>query len=144
VFRDNNFTRPPVVFKDNNYDTWIYNYLCSQCLSPLKLWIWISHSWLGVLDTTLCDKVCQWDTAGIFSINSQTSVFYIPNLYFISQTSVFYIPNLCNLYPKSESNLMLNRKIIETGKINTHNKHMHDLSLSWLGTGTSVKVEGLD
>ena len=38
----------------------------------------------------------------------------------------------------------LNRKIIETGKINTHNKHMHDLSLSWLGTGTSVKVEGLD
>jgi len=34
-------------------------YLCNQCLSPQKLWIW-SHSWGGVLDTTLCDKICQW------------------------------------------------------------------------------------
>jgi hypothetical protein len=22
------------------YSSWIYNYLCNQCLSPLKLWIW--------------------------------------------------------------------------------------------------------
>ena len=26
----------------------------NQCLSPIKL-----RSWRGVLDTTLCDKVCQ-------------------------------------------------------------------------------------
>jgi hypothetical protein len=33
--------------------------LCNQCLSPLKLWF-ESLSWRGVLDTTLCDKFCQW------------------------------------------------------------------------------------
>ena len=35
------------------YDSWIYNYLCKECLSP-------QSSWRGVIDTTLCDKVCQW------------------------------------------------------------------------------------
>ena len=39
-----------------SYDSWIYNYQCNQCLSPLKLWVRIP------LDTTLCDKVCQWLT----------------------------------------------------------------------------------
>ena len=41
------------------YGCWIYNYICYQCLSPLKLWIRIPFRW-GVLDPTLCDKVCQW------------------------------------------------------------------------------------
>jgi hypothetical protein len=31
------------------YGSWIYNYLCNQCLSPLKC---ESHSYRGVLDTT--------------------------------------------------------------------------------------------
>ena len=31
----------------------------NQCLSPLKLWVW-TCPWRGVLNTTLCDKVCQW------------------------------------------------------------------------------------
>ena len=43
--------------------SWIYIYLqkciCNQCLSPVKLWFRISLR-RGVLDTTLCDKVCQW------------------------------------------------------------------------------------
>jgi hypothetical protein len=37
--------------------------LCNQCLSPLKLWF-ESLSWRGVLDTTLCDKFCQWLVTG--------------------------------------------------------------------------------
>ena len=37
--------------------SWIYNYLCNQCLSPLMLWVWIS---IRARCTTLCDKVCQW------------------------------------------------------------------------------------
>ena len=45
------------------YGSWIYNYLCDQCLSPLKLWV-RPRSWRGVLDTTLCDKVCQWLVTG--------------------------------------------------------------------------------
>ena len=43
--------------------SWIYNYLCNQCLSPLKLWVQ-PHSWRCVLDTALCDKVCWWLATG--------------------------------------------------------------------------------
>jgi hypothetical protein len=39
------------------------NYLRNQCLSPLMLWVRILLRW-GVLDTTLCDKVCQWLATG--------------------------------------------------------------------------------
>ena len=41
------------------YCSWIYNYLCNQCLSPLTLWVRIQFK-RCVLDTTLCDKVCLW------------------------------------------------------------------------------------
>ena len=41
-----------------SYGSWIYNYLCNQCLSPLMLWVRISLR-QGVLNTTLYDKVCQ-------------------------------------------------------------------------------------
>ena len=34
-----------------------------KCLSPLKLWVWISLG-RGVIDTTLCDKVYQWLATG--------------------------------------------------------------------------------
>jgi hypothetical protein len=44
------------------YGSRIYNYLCNQCLSPLKLWVWTPLR-RGILDTTLCDKVCQWPVA---------------------------------------------------------------------------------
>ena len=42
----------------SSYGSWIYNYLCNQCLSPLRLWVRIPFmpSWQDVLDTTLCDK----------------------------------------------------------------------------------------
>ena len=39
-----------------SYGSWIYNYLCNQCLSPLTLQVWIWLGW-GVLDTKLWDKV---------------------------------------------------------------------------------------
>jgi hypothetical protein len=46
-----------------SYGSWIYNYLCNLCLSPLTLWVWIMLR-QDVLDTTLCDKVCQWLATG--------------------------------------------------------------------------------
>jgi hypothetical protein len=53
--------------------SWIYNYLCNQCLSALKLWVRISLR-RGVLDTTLCDQVCQWLATGRwFSPDTQVS-----------------------------------------------------------------------
>ena len=46
-----------------SYGSWIYNYLCNHYLSPLKVWVRIPPRW-GVLNTTLCDKVCQRLVAG--------------------------------------------------------------------------------
>jgi len=46
-----------------SYDSGIYNYLCNKCLSPLALWVRIPLR-RGVLNTALCDKVCQWLAAG--------------------------------------------------------------------------------
>jgi hypothetical protein len=46
-----------------SYGSWIYNYLCNQCLSPLMLVVRIPLR-RGVLDTILCDKVCQWLATG--------------------------------------------------------------------------------
>jgi hypothetical protein len=43
--------------------SWIYNYRCNQCLSPLTLRARLLFRW-GVLDTTSCEKVCQWLAAG--------------------------------------------------------------------------------
>ena len=39
-----------------SYGSWIYNYLCNECISPLMLWVQIS---IRARCTTLCDKVCQ-------------------------------------------------------------------------------------
>jgi hypothetical protein len=46
-----------------SYGSWIYNYLCNQCLPLLKLWVRISLRRV-VIDITLCDNVCQWLAAG--------------------------------------------------------------------------------
>ena len=44
--------------RDCDRGSWIYNYMCNQCLSPLKCEC-EPRSWRDVLDTTLCDEVCQ-------------------------------------------------------------------------------------
>jgi hypothetical protein len=46
-----------------SYGSWIYNYLCNQCLSPLMLWVRIS---IRARCTTLFDKVCQWLATGLW------------------------------------------------------------------------------
>jgi hypothetical protein len=56
-----------------SYGSWIYNNLCNQCLSLLKLWGWIPLM-RGVLDTTLCDKVCKRLVSGLwFSLGTPVS-----------------------------------------------------------------------
>jgi len=44
-----------------SYGSWIYNYLCNQCLSSLMLWVRIS---IRERCTTLYDKVGQWLATG--------------------------------------------------------------------------------
>jgi hypothetical protein len=46
-----------------SYGSWIYNYLCNQCLSPLMLRVRIS---IRARCTTLCDKVCHWLATGLW------------------------------------------------------------------------------
>jgi hypothetical protein len=41
-----------------SYGSWIYYYLCNQCLSPLTLWVRTPFR-RAELNTTLCDKVCH-------------------------------------------------------------------------------------
>ena len=43
-----------------SYGSRIYNYLCRQCPSPLKLLV------RTPFDTKLCDKVCQWLATGLW------------------------------------------------------------------------------
>ena len=47
-----------------SYGSWIYNYLCNLCISPLNRCEFEFCSWRSVLDTALCDKVCLWFSAG--------------------------------------------------------------------------------
>jgi len=46
-----------------SYGSWIYNCLFNQCLSHLSC-EFEPCSRRGVLDITLCDKVCQWLATG--------------------------------------------------------------------------------
>jgi hypothetical protein len=46
-----------------SYGSWIYNYICNQCISPLTVCVRIPLM-RGVLDTTLCDTFFQWLAAG--------------------------------------------------------------------------------
>ena len=55
-----NFWGPPW-----SHGSWIYIYLYNQCLSQPKLWVRILLR-RGVLDTTFCDRVCQWLATGLW------------------------------------------------------------------------------
>ena len=63
------------------HGSWIYNYLCHQCLSPLALWIRIPLMARYAQYTTLCDQVrqqlsvCRW-----FSSTNKTDRHYITEI----------------------------------------------------------------
>ena len=46
-----------------SYGSWIYNYLCNQCPSPLHDVVNFRMS-IRARCTALCDKVCQWLATG--------------------------------------------------------------------------------
>jgi hypothetical protein len=46
-------------YKSWSDDTWIYNYLWNQCLSPLKLWVQIPLM-ARCTRYNISDTVCQW------------------------------------------------------------------------------------
>ena len=77
----------------------MYNYLCNQCLSPLKLWGWIPFR-RGVLDTTLCDQVCQWLMTGRwFSPGTPVSSTNKTDCHYITEILLIVALNTINLTP---------------------------------------------
>ena len=46
-----------------SYGSWIYNYLCNQCLSPLKLWVQTPFM-ARCTQYNISDKACQWLATG--------------------------------------------------------------------------------
>jgi len=49
---------------DHMVNGFTITYICNLCLSAQKSCEFESHSWRGILDTTLCDKVGQQLAAG--------------------------------------------------------------------------------
>ena len=94
--------------------SWIYNYLWHQCLLPLMLWVRIPFRG-GVLDTTLCVKVCHWLAVGWWfclgtSISSSnkidhhdiTEILLKVALYFVTLTLAITFGDIKN-WPKSRT-----------------------------------------
>ena len=89
--------------RTRSYGSWIYNYLSNQCLSPLKLWVRIPFMRI-LLNTTLCDKVCQWLATGrLFSPGTPVSstnchdkaeILLKVALYTIIQTPYYYLSSI--------------------------------------------------
>jgi hypothetical protein len=81
------------------YGSWIYKYLCNQCLSPIMLWVRIPLR-RGVLDITFCDKVCQllavarWLFPGTpVSSTNKTEILLKVTVNFITLTLHIYLLN---------------------------------------------------
>jgi hypothetical protein len=57
-----------------SYGSWIYNYLCNQCLSLLTLWVQTLFMARCTRYNILSEEVCQWLTTGIwFSLGTPVS-----------------------------------------------------------------------
>ena len=91
-----------------SYGSWIYNYLCNQCLSPLTLWVQIPPR-RCVLDTSLYDKVCHWLTAGRWCFPDSTPVSST------NKTDRHNIPEI--LLKVALNNIALNPKMLAEEKL---------------------------
>jgi len=81
-----------------SYGSWINNYICNQCLSPLMLWVRIP---IRARCTKLCDKVCQWLATGRWfppisstnkiDLHDITAILLKVALNTIKQTNIMYV-----------------------------------------------------
>ena len=108
-----------------SYGSWIYNYICNQCLSPLTLWVRIQLR-RGVLDTTLCDKVCQWLTVSrLFSPYTPVSSTNKTQRHDITDILLKVELNTINLNPNSIWNVTNNLQYHEKMHQLYENNTMH-------------------
>ena len=116
------------------YGSWIYNYLCNQCVSPQTLWVQILLR-RGVLDTTLCDIICQWLMTGRWfspgapiSSTNKTDCHYLTEI--LLKVALNTINHQTNHLPVHEND-------------NLHQLLMN-ISIFFIGTESSVRLVDVD
>ena len=88
-------------------------YLCIQCLSPLKMWVWI----LLMARCTLCDKVCQWLATGR----------WFSPWYYSSSTKKTYHHDIAKILLKVALNIIRQPVIINSTEF-----FVHHYMIDWL------------
>ena len=84
---------------------WFTNTYAISALSPLKLWVRIPLR-RDVLDTTLCDKDCQWLTTGRwFSLGTPSSSINKTDLHDITEILLNVALNTINQPSKIEKQI---------------------------------------
>jgi hypothetical protein len=116
------------LFRSWSYGSWIYNYMCNQCLSPLKLWFRTPFMarCIYVLDTTICDKVYQqdksWQYFPVFHTLQENKINYYSDKFL--QLDLVHLshnlPDLCQLDVISDGSS--NRELI----IQAHTRPSYD------------------
>ena len=119
-----------------SYCSWIYNYLCNQYLSLLQLWVRRPRMG-GLLDTTLCDAVCQWLATGRwFPRGTSVSSTNKTDRHDITEILLKVALNSIITYLKPD--FFINRDTFPYPI-----RHIQDLSLSMPGTCTSINKDYL-
>ena len=105
-----------------SYGSWISNYLCSECLSLLMLWVRI-RSWWGVLDATSCDEGCQSLATGRwFSLDTPVC--------FIDKTNSHDINEI----------LPITTKVVSSKHLNTGSMIQSRLVVWFISTSTTGRI----
>jgi uncharacterized protein with PIN domain len=74
--------------------SWIYNFLCNQCLSHLTLWVRMLLM-RDVLDTTLSDNDCQWIAPGqnLTILSETTNLMFKTTVWYRKQLPFYFRSN---------------------------------------------------
>jgi hypothetical protein len=92
-------TRYILVYKVKQGQSWSWSHVAISAYHPLRC-VFEPRSWWGVLDTTLCDKVCQWLVTGWwFSTSTPVSFTNITDRHNISEILLKVVLNTMNHQP---------------------------------------------
>ena len=87
---------------------------------------------------TICDSFGQVLFAAIINKTVCTTEIYV--LHTITSSTIKHFANCCHKMERKNIACWKSRKIVERGTINSTYTHVHDSSLFWLVTGTSIKI----
>ena len=114
-----------------SYGSWIDNYLCNLCLSPLMLWVRLRICGRCI---TLCDKVCQWLAAGRwFSPGTPVSSTNITDRHYITEILLKVAINTIkpNQNQSIYDQIEINRPFLKTQLVQVWKKKSNFLTIWW-------------